>query len=106
MTNEILLQKLNNMENKINFLIDIVKSNGINLNIQSKCNNTYNLYSWLGEWYSVYKVPKLKPNSLLQIRICIDKHIKPHIQDMPLNNLKAIKIQKAMNKINSNKMRK
>ena len=66
----------------------------------------YSLYSWLGEWYKTYKVPKLKPASLVQIRICIDNHIKANLLDVPLDKLSALDIQKAMNRIQSSRMRK
>jgi len=66
----------------------------------------YTLYEWLGEWLIIYKEPKLKPSSLVQLNICIDKHIKGHLLDIPLNHLTAIDAQKGINAIKSSRMRK
>jgi len=68
--------------------------------------NKYTLFSWLDEWYDTYKKPMLKASSLLQIRICIDKHIKGNFIDMPLNELTPLDIQKAVANIESSRMKK
>lgn len=72
--------------------------------IPSEC--PYTLYSWLDEWYNTYKVPNLKESSLYQLRVCIDKHIKGNIDDLPLNRLTPLDIQKTLGKIESTRMQK
>ena len=67
---------------------------------------SYTLYTWLHEWFNTYKKPNLKPTSLYQIKICINKHIKNNIKDININNLTAIEINKALNKIESSRMKK
>ncbi len=64
------------------------------------------LYEWLEQWYTTYKVGKLKPGSLYQIRICIDKHIKKNLLDRPLNKLTSLDVDIALTKIESSRMRK
>ena len=72
--------------------------------IQKK--KTPTLYEWLERWYETYKVGKLKPGSLYQIRVCINKHIKKNLLDRPLNNITALDIDTALSKIESSRMRK
>ena len=69
---------------------------------------TYNikLYDWIDKWYTTYKEPELKESSLYQIRVCIKKHIKENIENIPMNKLKAIDIDTALNKITSSRMKK
>lgn len=64
------------------------------------------LYEWLEQWYNTYKVDKLKPKSLYQIKICINKHIKNNLVDRPLNKLTSLDIDIALTKIESSRMRK
>jgi len=64
------------------------------------------LFDWIEQWYTTYKEPELKESSLYQIRICIKKHIKENIENLPMNKLKAIDIDTALNKIQSSRMKK
>ena len=64
------------------------------------------LFEWLDKWYNTYKVGKLKPTSLYQIKVCINKHIKLNIEDRPLNKLTSIDVDVALSKIESSRMKK
>lgn len=64
------------------------------------------LYDWIDKWYNTYKKPNLKETSLNSIRICINKHIKPNIENYLLKDLKPMYINEALNKITSSRMKK
>jgi integrase len=67
----------------------------------------YTLFSWLDVWYKEYKEnhnPPLTVNSLYQIRNCIEKHIKPNIDNKMLHLLTPLDCQKGINKILSTRM--
>ena len=96
-------QKLENQITEINGKLNLLLAGLPALQIQP-CK--YTLYSWLEEWFHTYKENELKPNSLLQIKICINKHIKKNLPNKPLNEYSAFEIQKGLNKIQSTRMRK
>ena len=66
----------------------------------------YCLFDWLDEWYSVYKAPLLKESGLVQLRVCINKHIKQNFENKKLHEYTALEIQTCLNKIVSTRMRK
>lgn len=66
----------------------------------------YALFDWLDEWYTVYKVPLLKESGLIQLRVCINKHIKQNFKNKKLNEYTALEMQTCLNKIESTRMRK
>lgn len=66
----------------------------------------YSFYQWLTIWCDTYKKPFIKPKSLLSIQQCIRVHIMPYFEDCNLADLSALKIQEALNKITSSRMRK
>ncbi|NCB48777.1 MAG: hypothetical protein EOM55_04095 [Clostridia bacterium] len=75
-------------------------------NPTQKSYNNIKLYAWLEQWYTTYKVPKLKEGSVYQIRNCIENHIKPHIDNIQLNKIRPIDVNSALNKIASSRMKK
>lgn len=101
-------KQLIELNNKFDTLLSFVISNTAPIlaipPLQAECK--YKLFDWLNEWYNIYKVPKLKPNSLVSIKNCIDKHIKQNIENKPLTDIKAIDIEKALNKIEFSRMKK
>ena len=60
---------------------------------------------WLTEWREVYKKPKLSPNSLWNLDILVRKHIPDFIKEMPLDQISAFEIQKALNMIEFSRTR-
>ena len=68
--------------------------------------NQIKILDWIYRWRDTYKKPKLKPLSLFQIDNCIKNHIKPHIENKPLNQIKPIDINTALNKIKTSRMKK
>lgn len=64
----------------------------------------YSLFDWLSEWEQAYRSPKLRDKGY-SLRMNINKHIKPNIDNKPLNEYTAHDIQKALNCINSERMR-
>lgn len=63
------------------------------------------LAQWLDKWYTVYKLPKLKPTTLATIRICIDKHIPLDLKQCNLRDLTPLDIEEALLKVPSSRMR-
>ncbi len=53
----------------------------------------YTLYSWLDYWMNIYK-SKLK--SLINIKNCIEHHIKPFIQDKPLHKINVSELDELL----------
>lgn len=97
-TQEICYLKLKDFfDNKDKYLKKIKKQEQQAQNIK--------LYAWLNKWIRTYKT-NLKYNSLKQIEMCIKNHIKPHIKDISLINIKPIDINIALNKIKSSRMKK
>lgn len=78
-------------------------ANGLKPTVVNEC--AFTLYSWLDEWYTIYKVPKLKPSSLRSLRDYIN-HIKRHLQDKSLSQVTGIDIQKTLNSIPYSRVRK
>ncbi|MBQ4053077.1 MAG: site-specific integrase [Clostridia bacterium] len=64
------------------------------------------LFAWLDEWLTVYKKPNLAERSFDNNRRCVEKHIKPHLLDKPLNRYTPAELTKALNEIESTRMRK
>ena len=64
----------------------------------------YTLFSWLDEWYAVYKAPTLKDGGY-DLNNNINKHVKPNIENKPLNAYNAADITKALNAVKSERMR-
>ena len=94
---------------KMDRLIDVLTSGATIVGVPSPVlvsDCKYTLYSWLDEWYNTYKLPKLKASGAYQIHNCIEKHIKPHLPDMPLNQYTAMDIQNALNTIDGTRMKK
>jgi hypothetical protein len=97
------IKQLENQITELNSKLNLLLSNMSTAQLQP-CK--YTLYDWLKEWYHTYKENELKPNSLLQLRICINKHIKGNLPNKLLNEFTAFEIQKALNQIESTRMRK
>ena len=90
-------QELDLLKDKLNKILNILCAEPV---------KQVTFFDFLEEWYTIYKVPKLKSTGLYQIRGCIDRHIKPHIENKPINQITALDIQKALNKVETTRMRK
>lgn len=64
----------------------------------------YTLHEWLEEWFIAYREPKLKDHGY-DLRHNLDKHVKPHIENKPLNQYTAHDIAKALSLVESERMR-
>lgn len=64
------------------------------------------LFDWLDDWLRTYKASEVSPDSFYQLKNCIDKHFKPNIENVDLNSLSPIDLDKAFKKIQSTRMRK
>ena len=64
----------------------------------------YMLYEWLDEWFITYRAPKLRDGGY-DLRHTIEKHVKPNIDNKPLDEYTAHDIVKALGKIESERMR-
>lgn len=54
------------------------------------------LYSYLNEWLTTVKAPKIKPKSLKVLESGIERYIKPTIPDKPLSDCKTFEMLKAI----------
>jgi integrase len=88
--------RISAIENKLDLLCSLL----------SPPDCSFSLYGWLDEWLAVYKKPFLKPTGFLQLEICINKHIKNNLPDMPLCRVSAADVSKCMAGIASSRMRK
>ena len=66
----------------------------------------FTLGAWLSEWYKVYKLPTVSKSTAENIERVIRIHIPQWLKDMPLNELRAFTIDKALSGIPSTRMRK
>ena len=66
----------------------------------------YTLGAWLAEWFNVYKLPTLAQSSAENIERTIRLHIPQWLKDLPLDELDAFTIDKALSSIRSTRMRK
>lgn len=64
----------------------------------------YTFYSWLDEWFTIYKAPTLKDGGY-DLNNNIKKHVLPNIENKPLNAYNAADITKALNAVKSDRMR-
>lgn len=60
---------------------------------------------WLQKWYKEYKVNVLKPQSLKNISVVMDRHITNEIKNKPLSKLKSIDLQECLNSIESSRQK-
>jgi integrase len=89
MTDAELIEKFNAIESKLDTLL-LSRLSAAAVTPESP----YTLYAWLDEWYAVYKVPGLKPNTLGTIEVAIRVHIKPHLPDVRLHLITGLELQK------------
>lgn len=64
----------------------------------------YTLFDWLSEWERTYRSPNLRDKGY-SLRMNINKHIKPNIENKPLNEYTAHDVQMALNCVGSERMR-
>jgi integrase len=91
-------KRIQSIENKLDNFLSLVSERFA----PTACH--YSFYEWLQEWFATYKASELSDGGY-DMRNSIDKHIKPNIADMPLNKVNALLITKALNKVNSSRMR-
>lgn len=89
----ILLEKINALSNKVD---------NLQLN-KFKPIKDINFFDWLTEWVQTYKINNVGKSQLHQIKVCIDLHIKPNMEDKLLINLTSLELQKCLNKIKSSR---
>lgn len=88
---------LQQISEKLDVIVDCLRERQ-----QPTC--AYKLHEWLEEWFVAYRVPKLKDYGY-DLRHNIDKHVKPHIDNKPLNEYTAHDIAKALSMVESERMR-
>ncbi len=86
--------------------VNVIFNSGVFDKLLKLKESQYTLFDWLDEWYKVYKVPLLKESGLLQLRVCINKHIKQNFENKKLHEYTAMEIQTCLNKIDGTRMRK
>lgn len=103
MTLKELENRMTTIESKLDTIIgllSVVKSGGAET--PPPC--SYSLFAWVEEWFATYKAPVLKDGGY-DLRHNIDKHVKPNIEDKPLNEYNTMDITRALNKVQSERMR-
>ena len=63
--------------------------------------NDITLSRWIEKWLQVYKIPKLKPNSIASITQTLNKYVLPKLGNVPLTELDPLTIQELINNITS-----
>ena len=64
----------------------------------------YLFFDWLEEWFVVFKSPTLKDKGY-DLKNTINRHVKPNIENKPLNEYTPLDITKALNSVVSERMR-
>ena len=62
------------------------------------------LYEWFDIWFTTYKEPNLKQNSLRCIRDTLRLHIKPNLPDRPIREITPLDLTQCLNAIQSSRM--
>lgn len=89
-----------------NELQEIKSQLSLLLSLNQKQLSKFSLYEWFEEWLELYKKPKIKDLTFRDIKSAINNHIKPYIEDVNLNSLTSIEIDKCINKIETSRMKK
>ena len=64
------------------------------------------LFEWLDEWLEVYKKPNVAKHTYENLERCIRTHLKVRLKNKALNQYSMTEIMKALNEIESTRMRK
>lgn len=64
------------------------------------------LFSWFDEWIATYKKPNVAENTYLNILRCVEKHLKPNLENKSLSRYSLTELTNALNAIESTRMRK
>ena len=78
-------------------------------NLLAKCTNglvsqqavSQSLKEYGDNWFKTYHVPKVKPNTAMQTKLHLEKHIYPYIGNKPLNQITHDDVQMLFNNMNS-----
>ena len=54
---------------------------------------------WVEEWLNVHKSHKVAPETLLDIKRCINKYFNPYLGSLPISEIRTIHIQKCLNEM-------
>lgn len=72
--------------------------------ITPKENSRYTFFEWLDKWFNDYKAATLSDGGY-KMRLSIDKHIKPNIENKRLAEYSPLDISEALNRVSSDRMR-
>ena len=64
------------------------------------------LFAWLDDWVEIYKKPNVAKNTYGNLKRCIEKQIKGTLENKPINRYTVQELTKALNSIESTRMRK
>lgn len=64
------------------------------------------LFAWFDEWIATYKKPNVAENTYLNILRCVEKHLKPNLENKSLSRYTLTELTNALNVIESTRMRK
>lgn len=88
-------ERLKNIENKLDRILEILENNGIVGRKAPPDNNTM-FYAYLDKWLDEVKAPTIKPKSLAVLRSGVERYIKPTIEDKPLHEVRTPEMLKAI----------
>lgn len=93
-----MITDIDRIEKKLNLILTYLEE------IRPKKKPTVFLYDWFDIWYETYKAHTLKKNSLRCIRDTIRLHIKPNLENRPLQDITPLELTKCLNAIESSRM--
>ena len=73
---------------------------------KDRAKSTTYLFDWFNEWLEVYKQPNIRKNSYMNIVRCVEKQLKPALQNKTLSKYSLTELMRILNKIESTRMRK
>jgi len=75
------------------------------LNFDPQIRKKHTLFSWLDEWITEYKQNNVTNVWHKTIKSCIKNHIKPNFNNLQLNELDILDIEKSIKNVKSSRMR-
>lgn len=71
--------------------------------LQIEYDNSMYFNDWLDVWFNMYKKPKLKMSTLINMESAINKHIKPYFKNKKLNSINAMMIDDYLSTIKNSR---
>jgi integrase len=97
--------RIDDIERKLDYIISLLQGNGVAVPASVLAAvSAPPFFDWLDEWFCVYKAPALADKGY-KMGLSIAKHIKPHIENKPLDKVTSADITRALYAVDSERMR-